>query len=561
MGVGGHDRLRRNRRPCRRQRVRRASRRPYDPTQTYPVPRHVCGVQMVAPDPGPFSMQDMSQQPRAPSSPEDELSATDIKSKAARGVLAVGVRGIAIRTLGLLGNIVLARLLAPDQFGLIALGFTFLILGSFITNGGIGAHLLRTPSPPERTELEAVYGLQLTVAIVLAILTAAIGIPLGTAGAVAAIMACSLPIDATRTPAALMAERRLNYRALVRAEVLEILAYNALAIAAVALGAGVWGVAAAVVARSLVGTTLVVTTLPPGLVRPRWSWKTVQPLLGFGLAFQSISVVNLVRDQGLVLITGAVAGLATLGYWSIAYRIVQVLVLVLESLWRVSFPAVARLIEVGEDLAPPLQRALRVSATVLGLVVAGLIGTAPALVPLLFGERWDPAVPAVAWSAAGLMVAGPISTASAGLLLARGRVNWVLRATVLHTVTWIAVTTPLLPSLGVKALGIGWFAGCCVDGAMLGVYAKREVHLAVVASLARPVGACAAAAAVAWWLAHVVNDRLLGSVVAGAASVGLYLVVLGVVSPGDLRETRGLLVRTLRPAPNHPGKVAVAEGP
>jgi hypothetical protein len=37
-----------------------------------------------------------------------------------------------------------------------------------------------------------------------------------------------------------------------------------------------------------------------------------------------------VRDQGIVVVTGAVAGLTTLGYWSLAYRIVQVVVVVLE---------------------------------------------------------------------------------------------------------------------------------------------------------------------------------------------------------------------------------------
>jgi O-antigen/teichoic acid export membrane protein len=506
-------------------------------------------------------MQDTSQRPSAPPSSEDSLSAADIKSKAISGVLAVGLRGVAIRALGLAGNIVLARLLAPDQFGLIALGFTFLVLGNFITNGGIGAHLLRTATPPDRSVLEAVYGLQLTIALAMTAITAAIGVPLGTAGAVAAIMACSLPIDATRTPAVLLAERQLNYRLLVRAEVLEILAYNVFAIGAVALGAGVWGVGSAVVLRSLVGTTLIVTTLPPGLVRPRWSWKTVRPLLGFGLAFQSISVVNLVRDQGLVLITGAVAGLTVLGYWSIAYRLVQALVLVLESLWRVSYPAVARLIETGEDIAAALQRALRVSATVMGLAVAVLIGTSPSLVPLLFGERWDPAVPAVAWGAAGLMVAGPISTASAGLLLARGRVRWVLHATVMHTVAWIAVATPLLPSLGVKALGVGWFVGCCVDGAMLGRYTKREAHLSVIASLARPVVASATAAGTAWWLAHVVSNDLLATAAALATASALYSVVLAIVSPGDLRDTARVVSGSLRRGRRAAGTVAVAQGP
>ncbi|HEX7298395.1 MAG TPA: oligosaccharide flippase family protein [Solirubrobacteraceae bacterium] len=478
-----------------------------------------------------------------------------------RGVLTVGVRGVAVRTLGMVGNIALARLLVPHDFGLVALGFTFVAVGSFITDGGIGAHLLRAASPPSRLELQAVFGLQLAVATAVAMLAAIVGVPLGTAGAIAAIMACSLPIDAARTPAALSAERRLDYRALVRAEVLEIVAYNVFAIAAVALGAGVWGVAAAVVVRSLVGASLVVTSLPPGLVRPRWSWETVRPVVGFGLKFQSVGVVSLVRDQGLAVVTSAVAGFATLGYWSIAYRITQILLLVLQSLWRVSYPAVARLIGAGEDPAPALQRALRVSAIVTGAVVACLIGSAPALVPLLFGEQWDPAVAAVAWSAAGLMISGPISTASAGLLLARRRVGWVLRATVVHTVAWFGVATPLLPALGVTALGIGWCVAACVDAVLLAIYTKREIEFPVVASLARPVISGAVAAGLGWCLAKAIPSVLLGTVAALSTALAVYVVCLRVLCPDDLRDTYRVLRRGLRKAQDRPLDVAVAGSP
>jgi O-antigen/teichoic acid export membrane protein len=476
---------------------------------------------------------------------EDQLSADDVKTKAVRGVLAVGFRGVAIRALGLAANVVLARLLLPEEFGVLALGMAFLAFSSFITSGGIGAYLIRAPETPARSQLEAIYGLQLSAALLLVVLTAAIGIPLGRAGALAAIMACSLPIDASRAPAALLAERRLDYRSLVRAEVLEVVAYNVFAVASVALGAGVWGVAAAFVVRASVGTTLVLTTLPPGLLRPRWSWRAVRPILGFGLAFQGVNAIILVRDQGLVIVTSVVAGLTTLGYWSLSYRIVQVIAVVLESLWRVSYPAVARLIAATDDVAAPVQRALRVSAVVVGAIVAGLIGTAPALIPLVFGDRWEPAVPALAFSAAGLMISGPISTASAGLLLARGRVGWVLSATATHTVVWFAVATPLMANLGVKALGIGWCAASCVDATLLAFFMKREIELSILASLAAPTIAVALAASLGWWVATSVPGAVASTVAAAASVYAAYALSLALLGPSDLRDTQALLRRGL----------------
>jgi O-antigen/teichoic acid export membrane protein len=271
----------------------------------------------------------------------------------------------------------------------------------------------------------------------------------------------------------------------------------------------------------------------------------VRPILGFGLAFQGVNAIILARDQGLVIVTSAVAGLTTLGYWSLSYRIVQVIAVVLESLWRVSYPAVARLIAAAEDVAAPVQRALRISAVVVGAIVAGMIGTAPALIPLVFGDQWEPAVPALAFSAAGLMLSGPLSTASAGLLLARGRVGWVLTATATHTVVWFAVATPLMTSLGVKALGIGWCAAACVDAALLAYFMKREIELSITASLAAPTIAVAAAASLGWWVATTVPGAVASTVAAGAAVYAAYGLSLAVLRPSDLRDTRAVLRRGL----------------
>jgi O-antigen/teichoic acid export membrane protein len=276
----------------------------------------------------------------------------------------------------------------------------------------------------------------------------------------------------------------------------------------------------------------------------------------FGVAFQGVSLISILRDQGLVVVTSAVAGFAALGYWTIAYRLIQVIFLVVESLWRVSYPAIARLLATGEDVSRPIARSLRMTAVLTGLVVACLIGAAPSLVPLLFGERWSPAVPAIAFAAAGLMLSGPISTAGAGLLFARGRVTDVLRATVIHTAVWFAVATPLMPSLGVTALGIGWCAGALVDGALLARYARREVVLPVFSALVRPVVSVVVAAGGAWWLAKNVPGAFAGTVAALAFATLVYLGALRALGPQDLRDTYAMITRALRRTPEHAATAA-----
>jgi O-antigen/teichoic acid export membrane protein len=81
---------------------------------------------------------------------------------------------------------------------------------------------------------------------------------------------------------------------------------------------------------------------PDGVVRPRLGWSRIRPLLGFGARFQAVGVVNIVRDLGLNLGTVVIAGVSTLGLWNLAYRVMQLPYLLFSSLWRVSYPAMAR---------------------------------------------------------------------------------------------------------------------------------------------------------------------------------------------------------------------------
>src|SRR6185437_13930523 len=134
------------------------------------------------------------------------------------------------------------------------------------------------------------------------------------------------------------------------------------------------------------------------------------------------------------LVTAAVGGLSVLGIWSLANRILQGIMLVLASLWRVSFPAVSRLIETGERPEPSIKRALALTTVFLGFAAVAIGGTAPALVPTEFGVRWTDVVPVLPWAAAGILLEGPISTAAVGLLYARNRPGVPLRAVLAHTV-------------------------------------------------------------------------------------------------------------------------------
>lgn len=92
-------------------------------------------------------------------------------------------------------------------------------------------------------------------------------------------------------------------------------------------------------------------TGPVGMLRPRLSLAVVRPIWRFGAGFQAAQLAMIGRDDGVNLVTAGVAGLAVLGVWSLAYRLLRAVLLLFQALWRVSYPAMAGLLRAGD--APP----------------------------------------------------------------------------------------------------------------------------------------------------------------------------------------------------------------
>jgi polysaccharide transporter, PST family len=467
---------------------------------------------------------------------EERLDADEVKERATRGVLTLGMRGLATRILALVANIVLARLLLPRDFGALAFGFTIVTFAGVLSSGGLGAALVRRRDAPSRQDLQSLFGFQLLVMACAGALIAAVGAFSGRAGQLAAVMAISLPIDALRVPSALMAERVLAFKIIARAEVAEIAAYTVVAIAAVAGGLGAWGVAGATVVRALVGSAVLMTQGDVGLIAPRLSRAFLRATARLGLTFQSVSVLFLIRDQGFNLLVGAFGGLTMLGFWTLAWRLSQAIFLLFDSLWRVVYPAMARLIDVGAEPARILDRGLRTATVATGAIVAVLAGTCPALVPTLFGDRWHASIAIFPCACLGTLIEGPLSACATGYLSAIKHVGIVLRAAGLQTAVLFIAGVPLLKALDTFGLGLSWLAGSVAAAIVLARALREHAGISVVRGMAGPVASATLAATAAYLVATLVDPAPVGLAASSAVAVTGYLALSSLLCRADLLQ-------------------------
>jgi O-antigen/teichoic acid export membrane protein len=463
-----------------------------------------------------------------PSGPnEPELSAGEIRDRAAQAVVLVALRGLGIRAIGLAGYLALARLLEPGEFGVAAFGLSIAFLSHFLADVGIGPALIRRPEAPTRADYASVVGLQLAVTGATAAAAGAWWVATGsrTAG-VTALFLASLPFFALRLPAAISLERQLRYRPVIAAELSEVLAYNVWAIGTVLGGWGVYGMASAAVVKSLVGTVVLASVGPNGWVRPALDLSRIRALLPFGVAFQASSALSIIREQTINLGTAAISGYHVLGLWAVANRVTSVPLLLFESLWRVSFPVMARLLATGERAEEMMRRGVRTTGVVAGLLLAPLAVGAPGVLEALLGAKWHEAGKVIPMIFFGMTVGVPISVVAIGYLYARGEAGAVLRTNLGLTATALAIAFAGLPVVGYVALGWALLAAALVDAYLLARAVRRSAGIAL--------GRAVLAPSAAWLIAFAAGaavlltdwPRLVAALVASFVSAAVYVLII-----------------------------------
>ena len=478
---------------------------------------------------------------------QDETS--ELRRKALSAVALVAGRNIIIKVVALLGNVAFARLLSPSNFGTVAFGLTVLLSVQLLSDGGLGVGLIRRPEEPRRGDLRVLLGFQLLLTTILAVAVAvtASAAGFGRPGLVTAVMMPALPLLAFRAPSSIVYERNLNYSPLVRAEVVEELSYYAWGIVTIMFGAGVWGLATASVVKALVGTLVMLSGSPVARLVPGYSWQRLKPMLRFGIKFQAVGLVSVGGAQLLNVGVAGIGGLALLGLWALAWRLLQIPFLLFNALWRVSYPAVAQLLSAGESAGKMIERGLGLAAVVTGAILAPVTGSLSPLIPAVFGQRWasiGDVLPPIFFA---IQVSGPISVATVGYLYAVGDTATVLYATIAISVVWLAVSLPLLSSVGVVALGLGGMMSAFVEAAILSRAVRRRTGTVFLKPLLVPWIGASVAGALGWHVSRTVSHGSVAAILGAAVATGVYALPIVLLLREDVRTIIRLGLRAVRP--------------
>lgn len=445
------------------------------------------------------------------------LDSADVGRMAASGALLLTLRGFGVRGLAFLGNAVLARLLVPHDFGILAFGLAIVAFGGFLVDSGLGAVLIRNDELPDRATLSSVLGFQLVAMLTVTAVVLTLGLITGRILTIAAVMTSGLSVVALRVPSTIVLERNLKYGLLALIDIADTVSFTVLSIGLVLTGLGVWGVAIAIATQGFLGTAIILLYGPMRRLWPTLHFSRIRRLLSFGVQYQATGLINLLRDEGTSLGVAAISGLGTLGIIALGGRLMLAVALVLDSLSRVSYPAMAQLRRLGSDPRGPLDTVSRYTGVVASGIIVAVAGVLPGSVTAVFGAKWHDVLVVLPGMLGGLLVVGPVTVACAGYLYAEGHASVVLKSAVAHTIAaWATIS--LLPVWGLPVISYGSFAVCVLEAVILGHATRRWSSWNVGRALARTWTIAGAVAAVAWITASSLPVSLIFSILTGVCA-------------------------------------------
>jgi O-antigen/teichoic acid export membrane protein len=476
-----------------------------------------------------------------------ELSRQEVRRRASAGLFSSLSWGVVSLALGFVGSLALARLVTPEELGIVAVGSTVLLIVTAFADGGLGAGLIRRAAAPTEAELRTLTGVQLAFTLLITAVIAVIAPRFGPAGQVAAVMTLAMPISSLQSAPRVVMLRQLRVRQVAAIEAGAIAGYYIWAIAAVGLGWGVWGLATGTVFRAvcLVGGAAVVAG--GGLRRPTLELVgEFRALFAFGVKFQVTWVIAVLRDQARIVATGAAGSFALVGVWSLSGRVLSLPALLFSSIERVWFPTISHYIASGTNPRELLERVVSVAAAAAALLLSPFVAAAPAMVILLFGERWADVGLVIPGGALSLMVAGPTVVAClVGYLFAADLPGAVLRAALVSAIVGVAAAVPFILIGGAFGLGMS----VALEGLVETVLLARATYVAcgarVLRPLIAPLAVGATAAAVGWLVSIALDPLVVGGTVGALVALSLTALGLMVVSRTALLSLWHLALRSV----------------
>ncbi|GGI67775.1 lipopolysaccharide biosynthesis protein [Polymorphobacter multimanifer] len=318
-----------------------------------------------------------------------------MKDLLTRGAFWLAATRLLVTVIGFASTVLLARLLMPEDFGLVAIAITVAALAGSVSELSLSSALVQHENP-QRHHFDSAWTLNILRAALLAAVLAAAAWPVAALYGDQRLVGIMLVIAGTRllggfgNPRLVVFTRNLVFRQEFAMGVSQKLLGFVVALAVAVIYKSYWALVAGGAAAQLLGVALSYALLP---YRPRLRLRGGRELFAFSMWLTLGRVVNTVNWRSDQLFIGYFLGSNMLGQYSFGDNLAALPTREATSpVAQTLFPAFSRLTHDRERLRAAYLRGQSLVSAV-GLPIGfGLALIAEPLVVLAVGDKWLPAV-------------------------------------------------------------------------------------------------------------------------------------------------------------------------
>lgn len=444
-------------------------------------------------------------------------------------------------------TVALARLVAPDEFGVVAMVLVFSAIAGVLVDFGIGTALIQRRDADHVDESTAFHfnlGMSLLLAGLLALAAPWIARFFAKPELVGItwIMAASMVIGAVGAIHTTLLTKALDFRPLMLIGLWSTLLSGTLAVVLAWHGFGAWSLAWQALAQTVVSTTLLWWWHPWRPLRT-FDLTSLRQLLHFGGFVTAARLVDATYTRLYSVFIGKLFSAADLGYYSRAQSTQQLPTnLLTRVLNRVAVPAFAQTAHDPTRLAAALAKSSRLLMFVNLPAMVGLALVARPLVEVLFGPRWLPAAPLLQILALGGAL-WPMHVLNLSALVAQGHSRLLLYIELPKKLVGVLALV-ITSRWGLEAIAWGQVATAGVAFFVNSHFSQRLLGFGALAQL-RAISCTVLATLVMAAVVLIVDalakmsplSQLLILFVAGATAYLLTALLLGELSLPKVRDT------------------------
>jgi O-antigen/teichoic acid export membrane protein len=462
----------------------------------------------------------------------------DMNRKISAGVLWNLVSMLLSRGSATIFMLFLARFLAPESFGLIAMMMIVLELAHHFVQSGLGQALIRSKVVSEE-DLSTIFyaNLGLSTLTYAGVYWCAPYLAEFYDQAqlidMLRIMGLVVFFNAMKVVPLAILSRRMNFRLQMMAETTSVLISGVVAVIMAWQGAGVWSLVGQSMAMAACSALLLwyVSSWTPRL---QFSLESFRRLFSFGANLLLIGTIRILVENSYVIVIGRFFSAEVTGLYFLARKVSQMIPQQLSgAVQKATFPAMATLQDDNVQLRCKYRQIIQLMMFMMAPIMALLAALAEPLFAVLLGDKWSGAV---VYMQLLCIVATlyPLHAMNINVLNVKGRSDLVLKIGLLKNACSIFLLFVTLP-YGVFWIVIGQVANSVLSLIPNTYFTVRLIDYGIkqqVLDIAKPVVAAAVAGGATFCLINFIQWSDIFLLVAGGAlGVAVFLVashILGV---------------------------------